>query len=89
MTIQQPSAWPQAADSELPPAPAVRRYRARLDTVGNVSRELAKLYREARSGKIDISDASKLSNMLAIIGRIIGDSELEARISELEGNIAK
>ena len=84
MTIQQPSAWPQAADSGSPPAPAVRRYRARLDTVGNVSRELAKLYREARSGKIDISDASKLSNMLAIIGRIIGESELEVRLEALE-----
>ena len=81
MTIQQPSAWPQAADSGSPPAPAVRRYRARLDTVGNVSRELAKLYREARSGKIDISDASMLS---AIIGRIIGESELEVRLEALE-----
>lgn len=75
----------ETADSAATPAP-VRRYRAKLDTVGNVSKELAKLYREARSGIIDVSDASKLANILAIMSRIIADSDLEQRIEILEGH---
>ena len=64
--------------------PSPRRYRAKLETVGNVSRELSRIYREARSGLIDTSDASKLAHILSIIGRIIEASDLEARIAALE-----
>jgi len=49
-----------------------------------VSHELAKLYREARAGKIETADASRLANMLSILSRILSDSELEARIEALE-----
>jgi hypothetical protein len=49
-----------------------------------VQSQLARLYREARSGSIRVEDASRLANILAILGRMIGDSDLEARIATLE-----
>lgn len=73
----------QGASADAP-APR-RRYRCRLQSVGDVNRELAKIYREARSEIINVSDASKLANILSTIGRIMADSDLEARIEALEG----
>ncbi len=70
-------------DGVEPPLP--KQYaRAKLATPSDVSRELAKLYREARSGRIDVADASRLANMLSILSRILSDSELETRIEVLE-----
>ena len=84
--ILQDESWqsgPTTGTSEAPPPP--KQYaRAKLATATDVSRELAKLYREARSGRIDVSDASRLANMLSILARILTDSELEARIEALE-----
>lgn len=84
--ILQDESWqsgPTTGASEAPPPP--KQYaRAKLATATDVSRELAKLYREARSGRIDVSDASRLANMLSILARILTDSELEARIEALE-----
>lgn len=69
-----------------PPSLVERHYaKARLVTVDDICKELAKLYREARSGRIDVTDASKLANMLSILSRIKGDSDLEARLERLEG----
>lgn len=59
-------------------------FRARLNSVRDVQSQLARLFREARSGTIKVEDASRLANILAILGRMIGDSDLEARIAELE-----
>jgi Trm5-related predicted tRNA methylase len=58
--------------------------RAKLDTVIRVRRELAKVYREARAGTLDVADASKLANILQIMGRMIETSEIEARLTVLE-----
>ena len=63
-----------------PPGPFV----ARLHNLTGVRRELAKLYTEARRGKLDPADASKLANILQILARVIEGSDLEARLSELE-----
>ena len=70
------------ADSELgegPPPPRVR-----LDTMARVRRELARVYREARAGTLEVADASKLANILQIMGRMIEASEVEARLDALE-----
>lgn len=72
----------ETGDAEATPAP--RRYRCRLQSVGDVSRELGRIYREARSGIIPVEHASKYANILSIIGRIMADSELENRIEALE-----
>lgn len=66
------------------PLPGNKYARAKLSTVSDVSKELAKLYREARSGRIDVADGSRLANMLSILSRMLSDSELEARVEELE-----
>lgn len=71
-----------ANSANSPDAPA--RLRLPLATVGDVRRELARLYREGKAGKRDTSDVSKLANVLAILNRCIEASELEARVQKLE-----
>jgi hypothetical protein len=67
------------------PRPAQRKaFRAKLHSIGDVQSQLARLYREARSGTIRVEDASRLANILAILGRMIADSDLETRIAALE-----
>ncbi len=70
--------------SQGTPRNSKRRIRVRLDTVGDARREVAKLYRMAREGELDISDASKLANILALIARMVEGSDLEARLEALE-----
>ena len=72
-------------DSGNTPPAGTKPTRAKLQTAGDVSSELAKLYREARNKKLDVSDASRLANILSILSRILGDTELEKRIEALEG----
>jgi hypothetical protein len=60
-----------------PPSP-------RLENLAGVRRELARLYREARAGRLDVADASKLANILQVLGRMIEGAELEGRVEALE-----
>ena len=82
------SGWPSENAGSPPvsePTPAVVVVRAKLDTLGDVKAQLARIYREAKGGKINTQDASRLANILAILARLIEGSELEARITALEG----
>jgi len=91
-TTSQPAAscWSNCAPANdsradaAEPAPNIRSVRAKLKSIGDVAHELAKLYREARSGRLDVADASRLANMLYILSRILETSELEKRIEALE-----
>lgn len=56
----------------------------RLHDMKTLKRELGHLYREARAGKVDVSDASKLANILSVLARIIQSSEIESRLEALE-----
>lgn len=58
--------------------------RVKLDRVTDARKEMAKLYREARAGKIDVQDASRLANILMLIGRMIEGSDFERRLEALE-----
>ncbi|MGZ8237938.1 MAG: hypothetical protein ACXWTY_08720 [Methylobacter sp.] len=69
--------------SDLPPQKGTR-YRAKLDTMQDVKREMAKVYREARSGLVDVQDATKLTWCLQAVGKVIEGSDLEKRIEALE-----
>lgn len=60
-----------------------------LKTGGDVRRELSKLYFAGKQGKRDISDVSKLANVLGILGRMVTGEGLEERIAELERSITK
>lgn len=68
------------------PEPPNRRLRTRLETAGDVRKELGRLYRAARAGLLDVQDASRLANVLAILGRMIEAGDLEARIEALEAS---
>ena len=67
----------------LPPQKG-HRYRCKLDTLGNVKQEMAKVYREARSGLLDVQDATKLTWMLQAVGKVIEGNDLEIRMTALE-----
>jgi hypothetical protein len=56
----------------------------RLATVKEVRLELARLYRDARAGRIPPADAAKFAFLLDRIRVCIVDHELEARVAELE-----
>jgi hypothetical protein len=68
----------------LPPQKG-QRYRCKLDSLGDVKSEMAKLYREARSGVIDVQDSTKLVWVLQAVAKVIEGSDLEKRIEILEG----
>jgi hypothetical protein len=61
-----------------------QRKRTPLKTAENVRAELARLYRQARAGSIEVGDASKLGNLLQVLGRMIETSDLEKRLEKLE-----
>lgn len=67
-----------------PPTPTKREKFIPLATLNDVKMELARLYRQAKAGKVETSDASRLAFILNSLGRVIVDAELEARIQRLE-----
>ena len=79
MTTPKPRAT--AGKTASPPSTRVR---CKLATIEDVKLELARLYREGKAGKRDVADASRLSNMLALLGRMIEGADLERRIALLE-----
>jgi hypothetical protein len=49
---------------------------------------LAKLYHEARSGRLAPQDATRLASIVAMIGRLIDSADLEDRLARLEAGLA-
>jgi len=62
--------------------PTPGRRKAQLNTLEGVRRELARIYREAESGKRDTADASRLTFMLGQIGKLLELTEIERRLTE-------
>ena len=60
-----------------------------LERMAGVRRELARLYRQARGGALDVGEASKLANILQILGRMIEGSALEERLAEVERRVGE
>jgi hypothetical protein len=69
-------------DKSLDPTP--RLSRVRLDSVERVRRELARIYVEAREGRRDVQDASRLANMLSLLARMIEGASFEERLAAVE-----
>lgn len=79
------SATIDGATGRVDPLPAKPpRYRCKLDTLADVKKEMARVYRETRSDQLDPGTGSKLVFMLQSIGRVIEGSDLEQRVEALE-----
>jgi hypothetical protein len=57
-----------------------------LQSLEDVRREAARVYREARGGRLDTSEASKLSFMLQGLAKMIEAGQIERRIEALEND---
>lgn len=68
-----------------PPSGGKAKYVGQLATVQGVRREMVRLYTESRRGELRVGEASKLANILFMIGRLLEGVELEARVQALEG----
>ncbi len=77
--MKEPQDRADAGESTTSP-----RLRLKLSTAEDARRELARVYREARSGRLEVGDASRLANILQILVRCIETSDIEARVIALE-----
>jgi hypothetical protein len=84
MTRKDNMSQPKIIELPTKRATPLPRNRCNIKTIEDVRRELSKVYREARANLLDISDASKLANILSLAGRVIEGSNIEARIKALE-----
>ena len=55
-----------------------------LETLTDVRREMARVYRQMRHGRIDTQDATRMTYVLTQIAKIIQTTELDARIEAVE-----
>ena len=86
MTLKGALRVPQTIDgATLALVPTPGRRKAQLNTLEGVRRELARIYREAESGKRDTADASRLTFMLGQIGKLLELTEIERRLTAVEG----
>ena len=58
----------------------------KLATIDDCRREMAKVYRDAKTGKTETADASRLVYMLTSIAKMIEVGQLEERLTQLERN---
>ena len=55
-----------------------------LESFTDVRREMARVYRHMRHGRIDTQDATRMTYVLSQIAKIIQTAELEARVAAVE-----
>jgi hypothetical protein len=76
---------PETIDgSTLKLVPTSHRRKPQLTSLEGVRCELARLYREAESGKRDTQEASRLTYILTQIGKVLELTEIERRLIMLE-----
>jgi hypothetical protein len=61
----------------------------KLNELEDVRREMARVYREARGGRMDASEAGRLAYILTGIGKLIEATEIEKRLSQMERKLLK
>jgi hypothetical protein len=61
----------------------------KLYALEDVRREMASVYREARAGRMDASEAGRLAYILTGIGKLIEATEIEKRLSQMERKLLK
>jgi len=73
-----------SGETGSPPPPKDSAYRCKLDSMQDIRREMAKVYRECRAEKIDPGNAVKLVGVLQSVAKTIESCDLEKRIAALE-----
>jgi hypothetical protein len=71
------------------PSPHKKPNVGRLSTLTSVRQEMARVYREARHGKISAQEAGRFAFILSVIGKLIEGADLEKRITEVERRISE
>jgi hypothetical protein len=61
----------------------------KLNSLEDVRREMATVYREARSGRMDVSEAGRFAYILSGIGKLIEATDIERRIIQMERKLLK
>ncbi len=61
----------------------------RLDSLKRVRLELARVYSDARAGRVTTQDATRLAYVLDCIKKCIMDADLEERVAQLEAEHAE
>lgn len=61
----------------------------KLSNLEDVRREMATIYREARTGKLDISAAGRLAYILTGVGKLVEIEQVEKRLIEIEKRLLK
>lgn len=61
----------------------------KLATIEDCRREMARVYRDARTARINTSEASRMVYMLSQIGKLIETGQLEQRLTKLEQRLEK
>jgi hypothetical protein len=82
MTAKKASGQPATIDGvslRVLPTPQLK-----LATIEDCRREMARVYRDARTATTDTADASRLVYMLATIAKMIEIGQLEQRLNALE-----
>jgi len=68
----------------LPLTPAPRPRRPNFQTLPHVRREMARVYRDIRHGRIESQEGTRMTYVLTQIAKITQVSELDARIEAVE-----
>jgi hypothetical protein len=61
----------------------------KLNKLEDVRLEMAKVYRDARSGRMDASEAGRLAYILVGIGKLIEATDIERRLVQMERKFLK
>jgi hypothetical protein len=69
------------------PGPTPRR-RIRLNSASAVARELGRLYKDARHGRVEPGDATKLAYILDLLRKSLESADLEQRLEAVERTLA-
>lgn len=75
--------------AEVEVVDAVGRSFIRLKTVDDVRAEMARVYRDMRSKRIDMADGTKLIYALSQIGRVVEVVRIERRMDALQQALEK
>ena len=70
-----------------PPPPAHSRRIGRLDRVAGVTRELGRLYRDMRMGRVSSNDGAKLAYVLSVVRQTLESGQLAERLDRIESEL--